>query len=206
MSKKGRLRKQAAIQAQKKKQEQKLQSKSDEKAKNTRSKSAKKLLSAKREPVVFKILRILMLAPYLYSGFYYGGILIFGIFGHYIEPAPPAWVGRCVLAGVILLTGAVTAEFMKKHYISFVLSVSGTLAYLKGVNYLISYIRKRLDEVYVEEGLQDMDKVYMTRHYPVIGVAALSLIITVIYAVMQIRRRKKARYLKDTAPVKSIVD
>lgn len=206
MSKKGRLRKQAAIQAAQKKENEQQQRSKDEKAKNIRSKSAKKLLGKKREPIVFTILRLLMLIPFFYSGFYYGGILIFGIFGHYIEPAPPAWVGRCVLVGVILVTASVIIEFLKKHYISLVLSAAGTICYIKGVNYLISYIRKRLDEVYVEESLQDMDRVYMIRHYPIIGVAGISFIIAVIYTVIRIRKKKKAKYLRDTAPVKSIVD
>lgn len=206
MSKKARLRKQAAIQAAQRKEQEQEERSRDEKAKKTRSKSAKKLIAKTKEPVIFTILRVLMLVPFFYSGFYYGGILVSGIFGHYIEPAPPAWVGRCVLIGLILLTAGVVIEFLKKHIPSFILIISGTLSYLKGVNYLIAYIQKRLDEVYVEEALQNMDKVYMRRHYPIIGTAVLSFVILLIYIIRTLRRKKKAKYLKDTAPVRSIVD
>ena len=59
-----------------------------------RSRSAKKMMKkAKRtkpngEPVYYLILKLLMIVPFAYSGFFYGGVTIVGIMGKYIEPVP----------------------------------------------------------------------------------------------------------------------
>lgn len=195
MSKKGRQRRQAY-----------LQSLQEKKVKSDGKSPEKKIRKRKKEPAVIIVLRILMLAVFIYSGFYYGGTLILSIFGKYIDPVPPAWVGRCILFGTLLTAAGVAAEFFKKHLISFIAVFSGVLLYLKGVDYLISYIQKRLDEFVVDESLTDMDRVYMLRHYPIAACALISFIILVISFVLKIKAKKKAQYLKDTAPVRSIVD
>lgn len=197
MSKKGRQRRQAYIQS--------VQKDPQEKTPKTVCVSSAKRAPKKVSALII-VLRVLMLAVFTYSGFYYGGTLIFSIFGKYIEPIPPAWVGWCVLFGTLLTAVGVAVEFFTKHLISFITVFSGVLLYLRGVDYLISYIQKRLDEFVVDESLIDMDKVYMYRHYPIAACAVLSFIILMISFVTAIRAKKKAQYLKDTAPVKSIVD
>lgn len=199
MSKKGRQRRENYIRSLNKNSQEKS---SDAAVKN----SAKKTAAIKKDPAIIFILRLLMLAVFMYSGFYYGGTLIFSIFGKYIDPIPPAWVGRCILFGTLFTAVGVGIEFFSKHFISFVLVLSGSGLYLGGVHYLISYIQKRLDEVVVDSSLIDMDRVYMYRHYPIAVCAVISFIILTISVVKKIRAKKRAQYLKDTAPVKSIVD
>mgnify|MGYP002625130495 CR=1 FL=1 len=212
MSKKERLKAQAQKQSLARKEQEEEERIEKEEAQRKQSKSAKKLRKkAKRdrrgrEPIPFIILKILMLIPFGYSGFYYGGILISGIFGGFIEPKPPAWVGWFVLAGTLLTAAGVLIEFFKKHVISFITIAAGTVFYLKGVQYFINYIQNRLEKYYVEESLRDMDKVYMKRHYPIVGVIAISFIILVSWVIMKLIERKRRQHEKDTAPVKSIVD
>ncbi|MBQ8107623.1 MAG: hypothetical protein IJ129_02630 [Ruminococcus sp.] len=209
MSKKERLKaaSQAQILAKKEQQEQEEFEKRE--AAGRQSKAAAKFRRKARrgkEPIVFLILKLLMLIPFGYSGFFYGGILISGTFGGYITPTPPKWVGWAVLLGTVAMGAGIIFEFFKKHIPSFVLILAGCISYLKGVQYFINYIQDRLEKYYVEERLRDMDKVYMKRHYPIAATAAISLIILIIWIVMKLIERRKKQYEKDTAPVKSIIE
>lgn len=212
MSKKDRLKAQKAKQdiLQKELEEQERLEK--EEAKLKQSKAAKKLRKkakrdkAGREPVICLILKLLMIIPFGYSGFFYGGVLVLGVFGKYIEPLPPKWVGWCALAGIILILAGILLSFFKKYIVSFIIIMGGTGVFLKAGEYMISHIQSRLDKVYVEESLQEMDKQYMGYYYPIMITAGISLILLAINIIRRILKRRRIRYEKDTAPVQSIVE
>lgn len=212
MSKKDRLKAQKAKQdiLQKELEEQERLEK--EEARLKQSKAAKKLRKkakrdkAGREPVICLILKLLMIIPFGYSGFFYGGVLVLGVFGKYIEPLPPKWVGWCALAGIILILAGILLSFFKKYIVSFIIIMGGTGVFLKAGEYMISHIQSRLDKVYVEESLQEMDKQYMGYYYPIMITAGISLILLAINIIRRILKRRRIRYEKDTAPVQSIVE
>ena len=101
MSKKDRLKAQKEKQDRLRKEEELEEQREREEARERQIRSAKKMMKkAKRtkpngEPVYYLILKLLMIVPFAYSGFFYGGVTIVGIMGKYIEPVPPKWV-RCV--------------------------------------------------------------------------------------------------------------
>ena len=159
-----------------------------------------------KEPWMFMVIKLLMLLPFAWSGIYYGLIMIFGTFGGYIEPQPPAWVGWCMLAGDIIVLGGILTEFFKKHIPAFVVIAVGTGLYLRAAQYFIDYLTDRLDKVWVEEEMQSINTDYMKHHYPMAAVAALELIILVWWIILKLLASRKAKLLRDTAPVKSIVE
>ena len=95
MSKKDRLKAQKEKQDRLRKEAELEEQREREEARERQSRSAKKMMKkAKRtkpngEPVYYLILKLLMIVPFAYSGFFYGGVTIVGIMGKYIEPVPP---------------------------------------------------------------------------------------------------------------------
>ncbi len=212
MSKKDRLKSQKAKQDIIRKELEEQERLEKEEAKLKQSKAAKKLRKkakrdkAGREPVICLILKLLMIIPFGYSGFFYGGVLVLGIFGKYIEPLPPKWVGWCAVAGIVLILAGILLSFFKKYIISFIIILGGTGLFLKAGEYMISHIQERLDKVYVEESLQEMDKQYMGYYYPIMITAGISLILLAINIIRRILKKRRLQYEKDTAPVQSIVE
>lgn len=210
MSKKDRLKAQKQKQDILRKEQEEQERLEKEEAKLKQSKAARKLRrKAKRsgmgDPIICIILKILMVIPFGYSGFFYGGVLVAGVFGGYIEPHPPEWVGWCALAGVILIGAGILIAFFRKYIISFIVICAGTGVFLKAAGYMIDKIQYRLENYKVDEAFENMDKQYMTYYYPIAAVAGISLILMIISLIRRYIRRKRIRYEKDTAPVDSIV-
>ena len=212
MSKKDRLKAQKQKQDMRKKQFEEQERIEQEEAKEKHSKSARKMLKkAKKhrawgEPVYYIILKILMLIPYGYSGFFYGGVLAVGIIGGYIDDRPPKWVAVCVIAGIICIGVGIIFAFFKKYIVSFVLTLGGTIPFMKSALYMIHKIQDALNTKSVETELQNMDKEYMMYYYPIMIVAAIGFILLVDSVIRKIVRKKKLQHEKDTAPVKSIIE
>ena len=82
MSKKDRLKAQKEKQDRLRKEEELEEQREREEARERQSRSAKKMMKkAKRtkpngEPVYYLILKLLMIVPFAYSGFFYGGVTI----------------------------------------------------------------------------------------------------------------------------------
>ena len=87
------------------------------------------------EPVYYLILKLLMIVPFAYSGFFYGGVTIVGIMGKYIEPVPPKWVLWAMAAGVVVMFAGILFAFFKKYIVSFILSLGGMISFLKAGGY-----------------------------------------------------------------------
>lgn len=212
MSKKDRLKAKAEKQIIERRELEEQEREEREAARHKQSRSAKKMMKKARrgrygkEPIVFMLLKLLMLIPFGYSGLYYGAIQISGMILGYIEPAPPKWVFWCMLLGDVLVLGGIIAEFYKKHIPSFAAIVVGTGLFLRAAQFFIDYIQHQYEVKYVREGLREMDKEHMMRFYPMSAVAALSLIILVWWIVLKLLAARRAKRLRDTAPVKSVVD
>ena len=211
MSKKDRLKAQKEKQDKLKRQLELEEQEERELARQKQSKSARKMMKkAKRshpngEPIYYSILKILMLLPFAYSGFFYGGVTIVGILGKYIEPVPPKWVLITMSAGIVAALVGIIFSFFKKYIVSFVLSTGGVISFLKGGSYLINRIQNKLETTAVDETLQHMDKDYMLRFYPFASIALLSFVLLVCTIIRKLIDRKKKQLAKDTAPVESIV-
>lgn len=204
MSKKEHLKAQKLKQDKLKKELEEYEEKERLTAKSKYSKSAKKL--AFGEPFYIFIIKMLMLVPFVYSGFFYGGILAAGVLGDAIDDGPPNWVAYCVIIGDVLMLGGIIFAFFKKYIVSFVLALAGTGVFMKSALFMIRRTQKYLNERAVEESLLNLDKEYMKYYYPILGVAFIALVLLIISLVRGHMKKKAEQRLKDTAPVKSIID
>ncbi len=212
MSKKDRLKAQKEKQDRLKKEAELEEQREREEAREKQSRSAKKMMKkAKRvkpngEPVYYLILKLIMIVPFAYSGFFYGGVTIVGIIGKYIEPVPPKWVLWAMAAGIVAMFAGILFAFFKKYIVSFVLSVGGTVSFLKAGGYLIKRIQDKLSTTAVDQSLQNMDKEYMWRFYPIVGVAVISTVLLICTVIRKLMERKRLQRERDNAPVESIID
>lgn len=212
MSKKDRLKAQKEKQDRLKKEAELEEQREREEAREKQSRSAKKMMKkAKRvkpngEPVYYLILKLIMIVPFAYSGFFYGGVTIVGIIGKYIEPVPPKWVLWAMAAGIVAMFAGILFAFFKKYIVSFVLSVGGTVSFFKAGGYLIKRIQDKLSTTAVDQSLQNMDKEYMWRFYPIVGVAVISTVLLICTVIRKLMERKRLQRERDNAPVESIID
>ena len=212
MSKKDRLKAQKEKQDRLKKEAELEEQREREEAREKQSRSAKKMMKkAKRvkpngEPVYYLILKLIMIVPFAYSGFFYGGVTIVGIIGKYIEPVPPKWVLWAMAAGIVAMFAGILFAFFKKYIVSFVLSVGGTVSFLKAGGYLIKRIQDKLSTTAVDQSLQNMDKEYMWRFYPIVGVAVISTVLLICAVIRKLMERRRLQRERDNAPVESIID
>lgn len=212
MSKKDRLKAQKEKQDRLKKEAELEEQREREEAREKQSRSAKKMMKkAKRvkpngEPVYYLILKLVMIVPFAYSGFFYGGVTIVGIIGKYIEPVPPKWVLWAMAAGIVAMFAGILFAFFKKYIVSFVLSVGGTVSFLKAGGYLIKRIQDKLSTTAVDQSLQNMDKEYMWRFYPIVGVAVISTVLLICTVIRNLMERRRLQRERDNAPVESIID
>lgn len=212
MSKKDRLKAQKEKQDRLKKEAELEEQREREEAREKQSRSAKKMMKkAKRikpngELVYYLILKLIMIVPFAYSGFFYGGVTIVGIIGKYIEPVPPKWVLWAMAAGIVAMFAGILFAFFKKYIVSFVLSVGGTVSFLKAGGYLIKRIQDKLSTTAVDQSLQNMDKEYMWRFYPIVGVAVISTVLLICTVIRKLMERRRLQRERDNAPVESIID
>ena len=67
-------------------------------------------------------------------------------------------------------------------------------------------IRDRLSNSAVDQSLQNMDKEYMWRFYPIIGVAVISATLLICTIIRKLIERKRLQRERDNAPVESIIN
>jgi hypothetical protein len=210
MSKKSRLKAQKDKQIEMKKLADLEELEEKEEAKLKESKAARKMRrKARREKkrggkAVFMLLKIIMLAAFLYSGFFYGGVTIVGAMTGAAEliPKSTAWV--MIAADVIMAVGLILA-FVGKDRVQALFNVTGSAMFLyKGIK-IVCDIQERMDKVYVDDDLADMDKSYMLYYYPIAVITVLSLIIAVAAVIRAVKRKRREKIERDNAPVESIV-
>lgn len=192
MSKRNRLDKQKAF------QKEKAQLELD-------SKASKKFM--KKEPLTLLIIKIIMLASFLYSGFFYGGVTVVGVYTGAMtvteKGALTLGSANAMLIGILLMLAGLILAFFKRYIISFIASISGTLIYL-----YVAYervIKFAAQRVSASGDLNPQTK-YMLWYYPIAAFAAGSVALLTVSIVIGVNKKRKARKMRDNAPVKSIIE
>lgn len=208
MSKKSRLKKQSEEQIELKKLADLEELEAIEEAKHKESKAARKLRrKAKRgyANIWFVLFKILMLAAFLWSGFFYGGVMVVGSFSSIAEFIPKS-TAVMILIGDALMVVCIVLSFLKKHIIQAIFGIPGSLLFLYAAQKIISDIQTRLETVYVDSSETAMDVQYMRYFYPILVFTLFSLVMLIIAIIQAVKRRKKAKFERENAPVASIVE
>ena len=208
MSKKQRLEKEKQRQLERRRLDELEEQREREEAKHKESRAAKKMRRAARKgysSALMIFLTVLMLLPFLYSGFFYGGIMIVGQFTGAAEVMPAHTGLMMLIADLLVLTGIVLS-FAGRYIIQGIFTISGSAVYLFAAHRVVADIQERLDKYYVEESLRTMDKTYMRYCYPMAGVTVFGAVIFIIALTAFIRKKRRQKRERDNAPVESIVD
>ncbi len=207
MSKKDRLKAQSEKQIQQKRDLEKVEQLEKSKSENKISKSAVKLRKqySHNDNWVMMLLKILMIVPFGYSAFFYGGVTILGITMGEINDIPKR-IAVLMGVGIVLCLAGIFFVFFRKYIVQFVLVAAGSLTFLYQGQFIIDNISKKLETNYVEdEAIQVLDKTYMIRYYPILAMLLISAILLGIYIAKVIIKKRKIQKEKDNAPVESIV-
>lgn len=210
LSKKDRLKKEKEKQLALQKKEEMREKELKENFKGSRSvENYKKQKGKSSEPAYFLVLKLLMLIPFGWSGFFWGGVLSMAISMEMVNEYDFSNLSQktavIIIAGVIVMAAALFFMFFKIYIPGFVLSLAGVLVYIKGVNQYIKPISSYLSTHAVEENLVGMDKTWMYRCYPIWAFAAISFVLLVIWSIRKIAAFRKEKQRRDNMPVKSIV-
>lgn len=167
-----------------------------------------------KEPVVFMVFKLLMIAFFMWSGFFWGIVTALGIqFGYMFGedylyvPKTAAWQ---LLTGDAIILLAIVIAFFRKYIISFVLHIIGCAVYLKGANPIISGLEQFFKTHTASDSsgrnLDSLPREYMIRHYPIAGVAVCGFVLVLLKVIFFLIERKRRKRIADNAPVKSIID
>ena len=170
-----------------------------------RSEAARKYM--KKEPFIYLILKLLMTASFLYSGLFYGGVTVVGVYTGAMtvtkKGALTTASANAMLIGILLMVLGLVLVFLKRYILSFLASFLGTLLYLYvAYERVIKFAADRVSQ----SGEINLDQKYKIWYYPIAVFLFSSLILVVISIVKMIKKRKEINRIKDNAPVKSIVD
>lgn len=172
--------------------------------KDRRSAAAEKKPKTAKAALIFKLLA---LAVYIYSVFFWGSVTLIGIFGSaYDDFPPPAWVGIAMASGWAVMTAAMVLTFLKKEITAFLLCSAGIGAYLAAAGWFVSAIRKHLETRDVTNDLLDMDRDYILRYFPSIAAAVFLLVPAVMKTAGLVGEKRRRKREEQSAPVKSIID
>ena len=173
--------------------------KKEEARKNAPSKAMKKFIS--KESFWVKLVKFIMVLPFLYSGFFYGGITVISIFKKTIDIS--TYVGIIILICLIAMLAALILSFKRFYISSFVLSFISVLAYfLITKKYFVDYATGKV----TESGNINPQYKYMIWFYPILLFLLCSFILLVIAVIRLIKKKRREIEKRDNAPTKSIVD
>lgn len=207
MSKREKLEKQMKKQIEQKRLAEIEEKKSEEEARNksiATTKPNKKTIVNPREKGGFIFAKIVMTFIFLYSLFY-GLVTILNILRGEVNLVSNSYA---IIFGVglgLTALGLIFAYF-KKYYASFILNLAGVITYMKGANFLISNISKKLENYDgASADISKLDKTYMIRYYPILIILVISFILALVTFIKYLKKKKKIKEQKDNAPVKSII-
>lgn len=213
MSKKSRLKKQKEKQIQMKKLADLEELEEKEAAKHKESKGAKKMRRKAKHGYVNGLLlalKMIMTAAFLWSGFFFGGVLTVGVLNGYVyidtDTLAPHWVAYFTLAGSVIIFAGIVLSFLKKYLISFALTLTGNVLFMRAVGYIIRILKENLEKRAIDPSLNGMDRTYMIRYYPILITLVMSAVMLIIWIVQTAKRRRREKSERDNAPVASIVD
>ncbi len=169
------------------------------------SKAAQKYM--KKEPFIYLLLKLVMLASFLYSGLFYGGVTVVGVYTGAMtvteEGALTTASANVMLVGILFMILGLVLVFIKKYILSFMASFLGTVLYLYvAYDRVIKFAADRVSA----SGEIDLDNKYKIWYYPIAVFVLISLVLMVISIVKKINKRKQDKNIRDNAPVKSIVE
>ena len=208
MSKKSKLKRQAEKQLEQKRRDELDEQLEKEKALRRGSLAAKKMRRAARRGYVNGLMiffTLVMLASFLYSGLFYGGVTIVGSVSGIAELIPHSVAYRMIAGDVLMLAGIVLS-FCGKHILQGAFALTGSGIYLHGAFAVINDLSERLDKRGVDPALYNMDKDYMKHYLPILILTLFSLIILICGIVSRISDDRRRQIQRDNAPVKSIID
>ena len=206
MSKKDRLKKQSLAQLERKKALENEER--EEKAKASESKTAKKYRKRARRGgnALMTIIKVLMIIPYLWSGFCYGGIFIFGITMEQMDDVPGRIAVFIGIGSLLCLTGMVFA-FLGRYKTQFAIIMSGTVLFMYGASYIVGKAQERIRSgVGLTEEQRNLASKWRFGLYPIMLLAALSAALLAIYIIRKALTRRRQRREYDNRPVKSIIE
>ncbi len=173
--------------------------KKEEERKNAPSKAMKKFI--RKESVWIKLIKFIMVLPFLYSGFFYGGITVISIFKKTIDIN--TYVGAVILICLIAMLGALILSFKRFYISSFAVSLVSVLVYFFITEkYFVDYATGKV----TESGNINPQYKYMIWFYPILLFLLCSLILLIIDVFRLIKKKRREREKRDNAPTKSIVD
>ncbi len=208
MSKKDRLKAQSEKQLMLKKELERQELLEMEEAASKSSRAGRKLRKRAKnlDNIITLILKFLMILPFGYSAFFYGGIFIVGIVTEEMIGMPKRIAVFLGVGAVLCLAGLILV-FFSRYILQFIFILAGTASYMYSALYIISETQQRLETNYVsDEALQQLDRTYMTYFYPLLVMTLLSLALLVIYIVKFVKKKRAKKREQDNAPVKSIVE
>lgn len=173
--------------------------KKEQKRKNASSKVVSKFI--RKESIWFKVIKFIMVLPFLYSGFFYGGVTVISIFMKFIKM--DTYVGVVILVCLIAMLAAVILAF-KRHYIpSFVFSLASTLVYFFTTKkHFVDYATGKV----TEDGNINPEYKYMIWFYPILLFLLCSFILLIMTLFKIFKKVRKEKERRDNAPTKSIID
>ncbi len=173
--------------------------KKEEERKNS-SKAVKKFVRS--ESIWVKLLKFIMVLPFLYSGFFYGGITIIGILKRYIENID-TYVGIVLLICLAAMLLAIILTFKRFYIPGFILSLISVLTYFFITKkYFVDFVTGKV----AEDGNINPEYKYMIWFYPILLFLLCSFILLIIDVFRLIKKKRREKEKKDNAPTKSIVD
>jgi glucan phosphoethanolaminetransferase (alkaline phosphatase superfamily) len=208
MSKKDRLKAQSEKQLILKKEleQQELAEKAEASGRSSKAGEKLRKKARKANNILTLILKLLMILPFGYSAFYYGGIFIVGIATGEMVGMPKRIAVFLAIGAVLCLAGLFLA-FFSRYILQFAFIAVGTASFMYSAGYIISETQKKLEVNYVSDAeLQKLDKTYMTYFYPLLIMTLISAVLLAIYIVKRIKKKRAEKRERDNAPVKSIID
>ena len=157
-----------------------------------------------KEPALVNAAKLLMLIPFIYSGVFYTGTVLMLISNGSFEA--PRRVSAALSAGTVLVSSGIATAFFRRYYLSFIQAAAGAFVHFRGAHHIVIMIRKKLDTHSVGADLVLMDREYMLHLYPLALTAVIALGLAVWAMVVQIKEYRQDRHMRETAPVKSIID
>lgn len=197
MSKAARLKK---IKEEKMKNDEAFRKKEEER-KNNASKAVSKFI--RKESIWYKIIKLVMILPFLYSGFFYGGITVINILRKWIVWIDNTYVGVILLISIIAMFAAIILAFKRYYISSFAVSLVSTLAYFFITKkYFVDYLTGRV----TSDGNIHPEYEFMIRHYPILLFLLCSFILFIMTLFKIFKKIRKEKEKRNNAPTKSIID
>ncbi len=160
-----------------------------------------------KEPLWIRIIKYVMLVLFGYGVIFWSGTAFMSLFtGSFDEFSQPAWVGASMAVGVIVIVLSMVLALLGKYIAAFLLGAGGSAAVLAAAAWFVRTAKHELETRAVSNDLLGLDKHYMYRALPVLAAAVMLLFLAAVQTAGLIRRNKRLKEEKESAPVKSIID